>query len=210
MFVVTQQLWSNSFYVQDDWKPSDKLTVNLGLRYDFMTPATEADNKLANFDPTPTAAPAWLIFAKDGSIEERALVNADKNNFAPRLGAIYRFNDKTLVRGGYGVFYNQFDRIGSEDQLALNPPGLRNIQVNSASGATTPISEAERRVSGRLSRPVEPRHSQPETARRRPGRAAHAGAAVRRRHRASDWRQLRGVGGRGRFVHQAPRRACAT
>ena len=109
--------------------------MNLGLRYDYMPPATEKDNKLANFDPTANGGAGGLIFATDGSIADRALVNADKNNFAPRLGAIYRFNDKTLVRGGYGVFYNQFDRIGSEDQLALNPPGLRNIQVNSASAA---------------------------------------------------------------------------
>lgn len=136
VFVVTQQLWSSSFYLQDDWKPSDKLTLNLGLRYDFMPPATEKDNRMANFDP---AGSGRLVFAKDGSLADRALVNPDKNNFAPRVGAIYRINDKTLLRGGYGVFFNQFERIGSEDQLALNPPGLLNIQVNSASGATTPV-----------------------------------------------------------------------
>ncbi len=136
VFVVTQQLWSSSFYVQDDWKPSDKLTLNLGLRYDFMPPATEKDNRMANFDP---AGSGRLVFAKDGSLADRALVNPDKNNFAPRVGAIYRINDKTLLRGGYGMFFNQFERIGSEDQLALNPPGLLNIQVNSATGATTPV-----------------------------------------------------------------------
>ncbi|MGH9382672.1 MAG: TonB-dependent receptor [Vicinamibacterales bacterium] len=136
VFVVTQELWSSSVYVQDDWRPTDKLTVNLGLRYDFMTPATEKDNKLANFDPTGAGQ---LIFASDGSLADRALVKPDKNNFAPRIGAIYRLDERTLIRGGYGVFFNQFDRIGSEDQLALNPPGLRNIQVNSASGATTPV-----------------------------------------------------------------------
>jgi outer membrane receptor protein involved in Fe transport len=136
VFVVTQELWSSSFYVQDDWKPTDQLTLNLGLRYDFMPPATEKDNRLANFDPTGSGR---LVFASDGSLADRALVNPDKNNFAPRIGAIYRINDKTLLRGGYGMFFNQFDRIGSEDQLALNPPGLLNIQVNSSSGATTPV-----------------------------------------------------------------------
>jgi outer membrane receptor protein involved in Fe transport len=136
VFVVNQELWSSSFYAQDDWKPTDKLTLNLGLRYDFMPPATEKDNRMANFDP---AGSGQLVFAKDGSLADRALVNPDKNNFAPRLGAIYRINDKTLLRGGYGMFFNQFERIGSEDQLALNPPGLLNIQVNSASGATTPV-----------------------------------------------------------------------
>jgi outer membrane receptor protein involved in Fe transport len=136
VFVVNQELWSSSFYVQDDWKPSDKLTLNLGLRYDFMPPATEKDNRMANFDPTGRGQ---LVYATDGSLADRALVNPDKNNFAPRMGAIYRINDKTLLRGGYGMFFNQFERIGSEDQLALNPPGLSNIQVNSASGATTPV-----------------------------------------------------------------------
>jgi hypothetical protein len=139
IFVVKQQLWSTSFYVQDDWKPNDKLTLNLGIRYDFMPPATEADNRMANFDPTANNGAGGLIFATDGSLADRALVDPDKNNFAPRIGAIYRFNDQTLVRGGFGVFYNQFDRIGSEDQLALNPPGLRNIQINSATGATVPV-----------------------------------------------------------------------
>ncbi len=138
MFVVTQELWSSSFYVQDDWKPTDKLTLNLGLRYDFMPPATEKDNRLANFDPNGNGGRGALVYASDGSLADRALVNPDKNNFAPRVGAIYRINDQTLLRGGYGVFFNQFDRIGSEDQLALNPPGLRNIQVNST-GNTNPV-----------------------------------------------------------------------
>jgi outer membrane receptor protein involved in Fe transport len=139
VFVVTQQLWSSSFYVQDDWKPTDQLTVNLGLRYDFMPPAVEKDNRMANFDPDGNGGRGALVFARDGSLSERALVKPDTNNFAPRLGAIYRINERTLVRGGYGMFYNQFERIGSEDQLALNPPGLINLQVNSSSGATTPV-----------------------------------------------------------------------
>jgi outer membrane receptor protein involved in Fe transport len=136
VFVVNQRLWSTAFYVQDDWRPNDQLTMTLGLRYDFMTPAYEADNRMANFDQTGSGA---LILASDGSLADRALIKPDKNNFAPRIGAVYKLDQMTLVRGGYGVFYNQFDRIGSEDQLALNPPGLRNIQVNSPSGATTPI-----------------------------------------------------------------------
>ncbi len=136
VFVVNQRLWSTSFYVQDDWKARDSLTLNIGLRYDFMTPSLEADNRLANFDPNGSGR---LVFASEGSLADRALVNPDKNNFAPRIGAVYRISDRTILRGGYGVFFNQFDRIGSEDQLALNPPGLRNIQINSPTGATTPV-----------------------------------------------------------------------
>jgi hypothetical protein len=139
VFVVNQRLWATSFYAQDDWKPTDRLTLNLGLRYDFMTPAFEADNRMANFDPAGNGGAGALVFAADGSLSDRALVKPDKNNFAPRIGGIFRLDDDTVLRGGYGVFYNQFERIGSEDQLALNPPGLMNIQVNSATGATTPV-----------------------------------------------------------------------
>jgi outer membrane receptor protein involved in Fe transport len=136
VFVVNQRLWSTSFFVQDDWKVTDALTVNLGIRYDFMTPPYEANNAMANFDPSGAGG---LVFASDGSLADRALVNPDKNNFAPRVGAVYKLGDRTIIRGGFGVFYNQFERIGSEDQLALNPPGLRNIDISSAAGATTPV-----------------------------------------------------------------------
>jgi outer membrane receptor protein involved in Fe transport len=137
VFVVTQELRSQSFFGQDDWRATDKLTVNLGLRYDYMTPAVEKDNHMANFDPAGAGA---LVFASDGTIEDRALVNPDRNNFAPRIGAVYKVTDRTIVRGGYGVFYNQFERIGSEDQLALNPPGLLNIDITApGSPNVTPV-----------------------------------------------------------------------
>jgi hypothetical protein len=132
--VVNQRRWSTAFFVQDDWRPIDRLTLSLGLRHDFMTPSLEADNKQANFDPVSGA----LVFAKDGSLEDRALVKPDKNNFAPRLGVVYRLNETTVLRTGYGIFYNLLDRIGSEDQLALNPPGLRNIRI-AASGNVDPV-----------------------------------------------------------------------
>ncbi|MEO7135264.1 MAG: TonB-dependent receptor, partial [Vicinamibacterales bacterium] len=135
VFVVEQQLRSYGAYVQDDWKVTDAFTVNIGVRYDYMTPATEANNRMANFDPMAGA----LVYASDGSLAQRALVDPDKNNFSPRLGAIYKAGDRTIVRGGFGIFYNQFDRIGSEDQLALNPPGLANIDVQSAGASSVPI-----------------------------------------------------------------------
>lgn len=127
--VVNQRRWSTSFYAQDDWRPADDVTLTLGLRYDFMTPSLEADDKQANIDP----ATGTLVFAKSGSLEDRALVKPDTNNFAPRLGVVYRLNDTTVLRSGYGIFYNLIDRIGSEDQLALNPPGLRNIRLRATS-----------------------------------------------------------------------------
>lgn len=136
VYVVDQRHWSSSFYVQDDWKVTDALSLNLGLRYDFMTPALEADNRVTNFDP----ASGSLVFAKSGSLEERALVKPDTNNVAPRIGVVYKLTDTMVVRGGYGIFYNLFERIGSEDQLALNPPGLINIDQQAAGNQrTTPV-----------------------------------------------------------------------
>ncbi len=135
VFVVEQQLKSYGAYVQDDWKVSDSLTVNLGVRYDYMTPATEKNNRMANFDP----ASGTLVFAKAGSLEDRALVEPDRNNISPRIGAIYTLNSRTILRAGFGIFYNQFDRIGSEDQLALNPPGLANIDVQAGGASAVPI-----------------------------------------------------------------------
>jgi outer membrane receptor protein involved in Fe transport len=124
-----QLLSSYAFYVQDDWKPSNKLTVNAGLRYDFMTPAYEADNHMSNFNGVD-----GLVVAKDGSLADRALVKPDRNNFAPRLGLTYLPTDTSVLRGGYGMFYNLYDRIGSEDQLSLNAPFLINSSVAGATG----------------------------------------------------------------------------
>ncbi len=187
--VVNQRLWSTSFFAQDDWKATDELTVTLGLRYDFMTPPYEADNRITNFDPTGSGS---LVSATDGSLEERALVKPDKNNFAPRLGAIYNLDARTILRGGYGVFYNQFERIGSEDQLALNPPELRNVSISSASGVDDAGAPAERWFSVELPRPA--RHREPDAAGGESRFAADARATVRRRDRAAAWRQHDGVG----------------
>jgi Carboxypeptidase regulatory-like domain/TonB dependent receptor/TonB-dependent Receptor Plug Domain len=129
---VDQRHWATSFFVHDDWKVTQDLSLNLGLRYDFITPALEAQNEQTNFDPAGTGS---LVFASDGSLEERGLVKSDKNNFAPRVGIVYKLDEKTIVRGGYGIFYNLFDRVGSEDQLALNVPGLINNSITQTSGS---------------------------------------------------------------------------
>jgi outer membrane receptor protein involved in Fe transport len=131
---VHQRQHAYSFYVQDDWRATDRLTLNLGLRYDFMSPQTDAENRLANFDLTS----GQLVYAVDGNLRERALVEPDRNNFGPRLGIVYKANTATVIRGGYGLYYNLVERIGSEDQLALNPPGLRNISITVPAGAPAP------------------------------------------------------------------------
>ncbi len=129
---VDQRLWMASGFFEDDWKATPKLTLNMGLRYDFATPAMEAKNRMADFDPTTGS----LIFAKDGSLQDRTIVKPDTKNFGPRFGFAYAADPKTVLRGGYGIYYTLFERIGSEDELALNPPSLINKTLSSN---TTPV-----------------------------------------------------------------------
>ena len=132
VFVTNQRHQAQMFFVQDDWKVNSRLSLNLGMRYDYMTPALEANNAMSNFNPAGTGS---LLFATDGSILDRSLVNPNRNNFAPRAGIVYRLDDKTVLRGGWGIFYNLFDRVGSEDQLSLNLPGLVNKTITQTSGS---------------------------------------------------------------------------
>jgi hypothetical protein len=136
LFQVDQRFHMLSGFAQDDFKVTPKFTMNLGLRYDFATPVSDAKNHLANFNP---AGAGSLIFAKGGSIYDSSLVNPNYHNFAPRLGLSYQLTPKTVLRTGYGIFYSPFERIGSEDQLALNPPGLINNNISLSSTALAPL-----------------------------------------------------------------------
>ena len=128
-------------YIQDDFKVSSKLTLNLGLRYEFATPQYERDNRLANFSLQADS----LIYAQDGSLYNRALVHPDHNNWAPRLGLAYQVAPKTVIRAGYGISYVQFNRMGGENLLAYNGPFIVDAAIDQiatqpicASGATAP------------------------------------------------------------------------
>ena len=133
VFINDQRVWMASGFVEDDWKATPKLTLNLGLRYDFATPALQGANQMANFDPAGSGS---LVFSKSGSLKNRALVDINKNNFGPRIGIAFSPDQKTVLRGGYGIYYTLFERYGSEDQLALNPPFLVN---RTAASNTAPV-----------------------------------------------------------------------
>ena len=125
LLVVEMQRRLHYAYAQDDFKVNNRLTLNLGVRYEFATPFREAQNRLSNFDP----ATKTILQAKNGSLYDRALVDPDYNNFAPRLGFAYSVLDKTVVRGGYGIGYVHFNRIGSADLLATNYPQITRANV---------------------------------------------------------------------------------
>ena len=137
VFFVDQRLWMAAGFVEDDWKVTPKLTLNLGLRYDFGTPPYEGKNELANFNPDGAGS---LTFAGGGSLGNRSLVNPSTTDFGPRIGISYSVDPKTVVRTGYGVYYTLLERIGSENQLALNPPFLVN---KTPSSNTVPVLQPE-------------------------------------------------------------------
>jgi hypothetical protein len=135
LLVVNMRRRLHYAYLQDDFKLSQRLTLNLGVRYEFATPYYEAQNRLSNYDPATNS----IILAKDGSLYDRALVDPDYNNFAPRIGFAYNLLDKTVVRGGYGIGYVHFNRIGSADLLATNFPQITRANITQqAPGVTNP------------------------------------------------------------------------
>jgi outer membrane receptor protein involved in Fe transport len=128
-FTGSEKTWNYSFYAQDDWKVTQRLTVNLGLRYDLMVPWKEAglNSATVTFNPNykstriPTAPPG-LGFAGDPGIPD-GLIAADKTNFAPRLGFAYDVlgDGRTAVRGGYGIFYNAPGAITQANGIEAPP-----------------------------------------------------------------------------------------
>lgn len=112
-------------YIQDDFKVNSKLTLNLGLRYEFGTPYTEKNNRLSNYDPLTNS----ILLASEGSLYSRALVDADYNNFGPRLGFAWNVMDKTVIRGGYGMGYVYQNRLGSADVLGTNFPIITRAAI---------------------------------------------------------------------------------
>ena len=133
-------------YFNDDWKINSKLTVNLGLRWDFFGLVYEHHGAQANFVPSgaPTGGPMYILpggsnpanlstsftnlLAADGiglaitNKYGKGLGNSQKANFAPRLGFAYQVTPKLVARGGFGMFYNGFENRGFSPNLGENYP----------------------------------------------------------------------------------------
>ena len=112
-------------YVQDDFRFTDRLTLNLGLRYEYATPHWEKDNVLSNFDPERRV----MVPARNGSLEERTTIKPDRNNLGPRLGLAYTLTPRTVIRSGYGISYVHFHRAGGANVLPINGPQVINAVV---------------------------------------------------------------------------------
>jgi hypothetical protein len=107
-----------SFFAADDWKVNNKLTVNLGLRYDMPIPVTEAQNRMSHVDPAlpnPGAGglPGAYVFQGSGTgrLGESSPQSIFKKAFGPRVGLAYSVDPNTVIRAGYGIYFST-QRVG--------------------------------------------------------------------------------------------------
>ncbi|MBV9300787.1 MAG: TonB-dependent receptor, partial [Acidobacteriaceae bacterium] len=141
--------WETGYFFEDDWKVTSHFTLNLGVRYELITPFIEANDLLANFDPNlndpVTGQPGVFVIPSNRTLSYldprivnygyvlasqagvgRGLVNPDTNNIAPRIGFAWRIGEKNVLRGGWGVYYPTSAAQGIRDPMASAPfnPGV--------------------------------------------------------------------------------------
>ncbi len=150
--------WEHGYFAQDDFKIHPRLTLYLGVRYELIKPFIERSDLLVNFDPSFKGANgrlgrfvvpsqktiasidsrmvAYGVVTADEAGVGRGLVKTDTNNVAPRLGAAWRVTEKSVIRGGYGLFYPTSAAQGMRDPIATN---AFNQGRTKTSPAATPL-----------------------------------------------------------------------
>ncbi len=151
-------------YFQDDWKVNPRLTLNLGLRWDYFGPLNETNGGQANIVPYatgPFSGPTYLIpatgkdsrelsasfttlLAQDGIALEftnkygQGLQRVQKDNFAPRIGFAYQVTPKLIARGGVGWFFNSFENEGYGPNIGENYPFVFNFKYSPVAPPNAP------------------------------------------------------------------------
>jgi hypothetical protein len=135
--------WELAGYVQDDWRVSPKLTVNMGVRYDVFTPFTEAHGRYANFETSCLSSGTIGSNCFVTGAQKAALgINTDRHDVSPRVGFAYTVNNTTVLRGGFGMSFFPLDTgeasIGSSSAVSVmqnyNPPYSFNYQKTNPYG----------------------------------------------------------------------------
>jgi len=150
-------------YLQDDWRIRPSLTLNLGVRYELFTHPYERNGQQANLlldrmkliyvnDSTPPSIPSAFTTTIPAGVSPTTLMRLDTNNVAPRLGFAWRLGDRTVLRGGAGVFYGDHPTIGASSRLPANPP--YQVNVSYATDSITPIVTLDSGFPGDALEPV--------------------------------------------------------
>jgi hypothetical protein len=149
----TYPMYTWSTYVQDDWKASRRLTLNVGLRYDFLSTEKEAQDRMMWFDPTVSGGAectanqnAAQAAGGSGLLHFCQLRSAPKLDFAPRFGFAYlpfAQSDRTVVRGGYGIYFNTVegqDYVNDSDNYPyLGAESANGTPITNVLSTSTPI-----------------------------------------------------------------------
>ncbi|MEN6536297.1 MAG: TonB-dependent receptor, partial [Bryobacteraceae bacterium] len=163
-YAERSSIWGT--YIQDDWKLTSKLTLNLGLRWEIEQPTTERYNRtvagfnptaalsisgaaLANYAASPIAAVPANQFKVAGGFTyagangvDRGLWQTDRNNFMPRIGLAYSINPKTVVRSGFGFFYDQLGiRNRHVSQVGYSQSTAYNASLDSGVTYVAPLAD---------------------------------------------------------------------
>ena len=124
-------------FVQDEWRARGNLTFNVGLRYEYVSPFSESNNRIVNLNTNSTFTEVAPVFPGQvgpvtGTVYPITLVNPDRNNFAPRIGVAWKAAKNTVVRAGYGINYNTAAYQSIVQNMAFQPP-FSNTSTNLAS-----------------------------------------------------------------------------
>jgi hypothetical protein len=136
--------WSYAASIQDDWRVTQKVTVNLGLRYDYTTPMAEAHNLLGGFDPN-------IGMVQVGK-QINSLYNGDHKNFGPRLGLAWDLSGKgtTVIRAGYGIIFNSLLPMQTFTGAAGNAVNVSGGVATVPTGATIVVNSVSTQGTGTI------------------------------------------------------------
>lgn len=144
--------WETDVFIQDDWRVTRRLTLNIGLRWDYFGPMSEVANRIANIDPA-----GKIIVPGQNGVSATANVKPDYSDFSPRFGFAFSAPKGFVLRGGYGISYNP--NMLASNMAMRNPPfvSLYNVTASTlqpvnrlSDGLPTPVATDPANPTGNL------------------------------------------------------------
>ncbi|MDE0624945.1 MAG: TonB-dependent receptor [Bryobacterales bacterium] len=137
---VRRHAYAYETYIQDNWKVTPKLSLNIGLRYEYQSPYVEQNDRAQNFIIDPDDARFGTLIPTGSGVEGRSFRKRDLNDWGPRIGLAYQVAPKTVIRAGYGIFYVGTFRLPVLADPTANPPFyLQNDIRTQVASATSQV-----------------------------------------------------------------------